>query len=127
MQAQRFAEILEADDRRYAAMRAGDTAALGELLHDSLIYTHSSGTVHDKAGFIDSMKQRSVTYLSTDRREVEVRWHDEVAVLHGHSVIEVDVRGSRRTLDLLFQSVWVQQSGRWQMAAWASTPLPAKT
>jgi Domain of unknown function (DUF4440) len=36
-------EILALEDKRYAAMSSGDFAALEAMLHDKLLYTHSSG------------------------------------------------------------------------------------
>ena len=36
-------EILALEDNRYAAMCGGDFAALEAMLHDELLYTHSSG------------------------------------------------------------------------------------
>ena len=36
-------EILALEDKRYAAMCSGDFAALEAMLHDELLYTHSSG------------------------------------------------------------------------------------
>jgi hypothetical protein len=42
-------EILALEDRRYAAMCGGDFAALEAMLHDELLYTHSSGLTDTKA------------------------------------------------------------------------------
>src|SRR5262245_21976934 len=42
-------EILALEDKRYAAMCGGDFAALEAMLHDELLYTHSSGLTDTKA------------------------------------------------------------------------------
>ena len=42
-------EILYLEDKRYAAMCGGDFAALEGMLHDELLYTHSSGFTDTKA------------------------------------------------------------------------------
>ena len=42
-------EILALEDKRYAAMCDGDFAALEAMLHDELLYTHSSGLTDTKA------------------------------------------------------------------------------
>ena len=42
-------EILDLEDKRYAAMCGGDFAALERMLHDELLYTHSSGFTDTKA------------------------------------------------------------------------------
>src|SRR5262245_12222345 len=42
-------EILALEDKRYAAMCDGDFAALEPMLHDELLYTHTSGLTDTKA------------------------------------------------------------------------------
>jgi putative tryptophan/tyrosine transport system substrate-binding protein len=47
-------EILALEDKRYAAMCGGDFAALEAMLHDELLYTHSSGLTDTKATWLAS-------------------------------------------------------------------------
>jgi hypothetical protein len=48
-------EILALEDKRYAAMCGGDFAALESMLHDELLYTHSSGLTDTKATWLASL------------------------------------------------------------------------
>ena len=48
-------EILALEDKRYAAMYDGEFAALETMLHDELLYTHSSGLTDTKASWLESM------------------------------------------------------------------------
>ena len=45
-------EILALEERRYAAMLAADMGALEPLVHEDLVYTHSSGVVDGKASWL---------------------------------------------------------------------------
>ena len=45
-------EILEQEDRRFAAMVGEDFGSLEAMVHDELIYTHSSGVVDTKASWL---------------------------------------------------------------------------
>jgi hypothetical protein len=49
-------EILALEDKRYAAMCSGDFGALEAMLHDELLYTHSSGLTDTKATWLASLK-----------------------------------------------------------------------
>ena len=50
------AEVLRAEQQRFAAMMAADAAALDGLLGAELSYVDSSGAVEDRAAFLDHVK-----------------------------------------------------------------------
>ena len=54
-------EILDLEDKRYAAMCGGDFAALERMLHDELLYTHSSGLTETKATWLASLRSGKTT------------------------------------------------------------------
>ena len=65
-------EILALEDKRYAAMCGGDFAALEAMLHDELLYTHSSGLTDTKATWLASLRSGKTKYKSaacSDRKE----------------------------------------------------------
>jgi hypothetical protein len=57
-------EILALEDKRYAAMCSGDFAALEAMLHDDLLYTHSSGLTDTKATWLASLRSGKTKYKS---------------------------------------------------------------
>jgi integrase len=57
-------EILALEDKRYAAMCGGDFAALEAMLHDELLYTHSSGLTDTKATWLASLRSGKTKYKS---------------------------------------------------------------
>lgn len=119
--------VLAADDARYRAMAAGDEGALRLLLAESLVYTHSSADVESKAAYLASVRAGHVKYLSVDRRTANfVALDDGTVLMHGHVVIEAEIRGVHKKLNNLYQSVWTASGpdGKWQMATWASTAIP---
>ncbi len=118
-------EVLGADAERYRAMVNCDLAALERLLSPDLTYTHSSAHRENKSEYIASLSSGRVRYESTRCDDVSVRINGETAILEGHSIFTAIVDGVARDLDNRFLSVWLRQDGNWQMAAWASTPIPA--
>jgi len=117
-------EVLDADERRCQALVANDLEALSWILHDDLIYTHSNATSDSKTGILDNVRYGKVKYRALRRDKVTVRIFGDTARMNGHIVLETTRDGVERTLDNVFLSVWVKTAGTWQMAAWASTPMP---
>lgn len=118
-------EILGLEDQRFAAMIARDFAALEKLVHDELLYTHSSGVTDTKASWLESMKSGKVKYRSAAATERQVRFFGEVALIRGRAAIEAEIGGEPRSLRLLFLNAWVRTPQGWKFAAWQSCPLPA--
>ena len=117
-----IAAVMAADDARYAAMLAGDVAALDSLLADSLVYTHATARTEDKAAYLKAVSSGVVKYVELERSEVVVQVYGSTAVMHGRLSLSVLREGSRKGMTGLFQSVWVRLDNRWQMVAWASVP-----
>ncbi len=123
--------LIEADDERCRAMLANDLDALGRVLGDDVIYTHSSAVVDDKEAYLHSLRQGLTRYLSLDRQEMHIRLYGQMpepgywAIMHGHVVMQIQVQGKQKDLNSRFQSVWVERDGRWQMVSWASILIPS--
>lgn len=120
-------EILELETRRYAAMRAGDVAALRDLLADDLVYTHSFGDRDSKTSYLDKVAAGVFRYGEIRRSEEQVLIHGDSATVVGRMGADVHVAGTLRRLDNRFLAIWVRQGGRWQFLAYQPTPMPAGT
>ncbi len=118
-------EILELETRRYAAMQAGDVAALRDLLADDLVYTHSFGDRDSKTSYLDKVAAGVFRYGEIRRSEEQVLIHGDSATVVGRMGADVHVAGTLRRLDNRFLAIWVKQGGRWQFLAYQPTPMPA--
>jgi hypothetical protein len=117
-------EILGLEDKRFAAMLAKDLVALERMVHEELLYTHSSGITDTKASWLDSMKSGKVKYKSASCSERRVRVLNDVALINGKAHIEADIGGEPRTLRLLFLNAWAKTPQGWKFVAWQSCPQP---
>ena len=61
-------EILALEDARLAAQVANDTRALEGMLHDAMVYTHSSAVVDTKASFLEALRSGKTRYKRTETR-----------------------------------------------------------
>ena len=118
-------DILALEEERFAAMIARDFPRLQLLVHDELMYTHSSGVVDGKATWLDSMKSGRVKYKKAQCTERKVRMYGDTALITGRAQIEAEIGGQPKTLKLLFLNAWTKTPQGWKFVAWQSTPQPA--
>lgn len=118
-------EVLQAEERRWAAMIGNDFDTLDELLHDSLSYTHSNAAVDTKASYIANLTNGVVSYRSVDREDTKVITSGNTAVITGSTQFSVHGMGRDITITSRYTSVWVHEDGRWQFFAWQNTPIPS--
>lgn len=118
------AEVLELEERRFAAMVAKDTAALGELFAEEMSYTHSTAALDTKASFLKAIEERRFDYRGakcSDRTSVVV---GDTALLTGRAELDVVAGGREVHLNARFTVVYARKDGRWQFLCWQSTSIP---
>lgn len=118
-------DILALEDKRYAAMTAQDAATLAQLLHDDLVYTHSSAVIDTKDSYVEGIRSGKFRYSKIERSEEKVRVYGDAALVTGRAAIEVAVDGKPKSLRLRYLNVWVKQPSGWKFVAWQSTSIPA--
>jgi len=118
-------EILGLEDKRFAAMTGKDWKALDALLHDQLLYTHSSSVTDTKAVWMDAMKAGRTVYKSVKNSDRKVRIYGDNALVTGKAAIEAEVNGQARSMRLVYLDVWTKTPQGWKFVAWQSTPQPA--
>ncbi len=105
------------DDERIAALLAADLDALEEILADSLDYVHSSGAVDTKESYLRSIAAGKVRYESIVRHRFVPTVRGEMA--YAVSILEIvaSVDGKRVEVGNRVLDVWVEDSGKWRLAA----------
>ena len=116
--------ILELEQRRFKAMCAGDADALDELLHRDLIYSHSSGRVDSKASYTRGIRDKHWDYQAIKSSNETVSVYGGTALVHCHLKINLKLQGVPKTIESVALTVWIEDAGRWQVAAVHSTPAP---
>jgi len=119
-------DILALEDKRCAAMTGRDADALAAMLHEDLVYTHSSAVVDDKASYVEAIRSGKTRYHSIKRSEERVRAYGDTAFVTGRAEIEVDVNGQHKSLRLRYLDAWTRTREGWKFVAWQSTAIPQK-
>lgn len=117
-------EILALEAQRCAAMLSADESALRRLFHDDLIFTHSSGLAETKSGFIDAIKSGKYDYKRIVQTKERVRLYGDTALVSGQAVIDIDVGGTPRTLNVCYLAAWTRTEAGWNFVAWQSAGIP---
>lgn len=116
-------EILAAEAKWAAAICSADIASLKDLLSDSLVYTHSVGTVATKQEFLRDLKA-DVGKIEYSERSVQT--FEQVAVLTARTRFSGVSRGESYSNSVRLIHVWAKKDGRWQLVAHQSTFTPNK-
>jgi len=108
--------------QRFDTLVKGDTALLGRMLAEDLVYVHSTGVVDTKASFLESLTAGKLRYLALTPDAVEVRLLGEGgAVVTGRADIKVLANGKEIAFPARFTSVYAKHHGRWLLAVWQAT------
>jgi len=91
-----------------------DEAALQRVLAEDLTYTHASGMTQDKAEYIAAIAKGSGRYESFTESDTKIRVYGKAAVLTG--LVDVKLAG-REAYRVRTIEVYVENGGRWQLAA----------
>jgi ketosteroid isomerase-like protein len=116
--------IRELESRRYRAMIEADTAALEQLLADTMVYTHSNATTDGKASYIAGVRSKKWQYRRIERPVEDIQVHGDTVVVTGQVRIDIVVEGQAKNMNSRYTDVWVKGAKGWQMTAWQSTPIP---
>jgi len=117
-------DVLQADDRRFDAMRKEDWAALDATLADDLIYVHSTARRESKAEHTGNLKAGKPHYRGIAPRERTAKVFGDVGIVNGISEMHVESAGKEQRFTIRYLAVYVKTGGAWRMTAWQSTKVP---
>ena len=110
-------EVVRTEDNRVQAVLHADTATLGRLLADELVYTHSTGRVDTKTSFIQNIQSKELIYEKMEHADVNVRVYGGVALLTGRSAVRVRsarMPGQAQSFEIRFLNVYAKKNRAWQ-------------
>ena len=118
------ADVLQADDRRFEAMRKGDFAALEAALADDLTYVHSTARLESKAEHVANLRGGKPHYRGIAPRERRARVQGNVGIVTGVSEMHVERDGKEQRFTVRYLAVYAKSGNDWRMIAWQSTRVP---
>ena len=119
-------DLNQLEEKRYAALIAGDWSALDSLLADEFFYNQAGGASVTKAAFLDYMKAGEAKVRKAVREETKIRFYGDMAVVTGISHVDVTVKGEDKVLHSRYLHIWTKKNDAWKLAARQATYLPDK-
>jgi len=100
------------------AMLDGDKSALDKIAAPELTYGHSSGTIEDKAAFIDALVSGRNDFVTIDLSEQTVKLVGKDLALVRHKLkADTNNGGTPGTANIGILTVWQKQQGQWKLLA----------
>ena len=119
-------QVIKLNEQLMAAEVKPDVAFVDSILADDYSHSHANGIVQTKAEFMEGLKSGSHGYALLELTEVHGRAYGTTVILEGHVHIKGTSMGKQTAEGHnLFSDVWVQQGGKWRLAAWLTLRLPA--
>ncbi|MBI3530120.1 MAG: nuclear transport factor 2 family protein [Betaproteobacteria bacterium] len=119
-------DLNQLEENRYAALIAGDWAALDALLADEFFYNQGGGGSVSKLTFLDYMKAGDAKVRKAAREDTKIRLYGDTAVVTGVAHVDVTLKGEDKTLHSRYLHVWTKTPDGWKLAARQATYLPEK-
>jgi len=116
-------ELRQAEKAWAAAVTQRDFNALERLLHDDLIYAHSTGVIETKQQYVGRLRTGAQRYDRIEHEKITVKLHGNAAVVH--AFVRMTGEADKRPFDnrLMILHLWVRQGNQWRLAAHQSTQL----
>lgn len=113
--------IRKLERQRYHAMRSGDIYALGTLLSEELIYTHTDGRRDSKVTYLESLNSGEMTYEMLDVHIEKVVIADRCALVAGQMTAVVQRSYGALHLDNSTLATWAFTNQAWSLLGFAPT------
>lgn len=111
-------------DQFAKAVLGKDKATLEKLMAETILYSHSSGSLDTRAQFIDNVMNENPKYEGFEYGEQTILIYGNTAVVRGEVTVKDLLKGQRRKLELNAMQIWLKGSGgEWTMIARQSTRL----
>jgi uncharacterized protein (TIGR02246 family) len=114
--------IRELEDRRFAAMTAGDFDDFAAVCHPELIYTHSDGVTDTLQSYLDKCRSGHYVYHRVEHPVTRIVVAGDTALVLGEMNADLTAGGVRKQLRNSSLAVWVRGEGGWALIGYQPTP-----
>ncbi len=106
--------IEAAENTRYRLMINADTAALADVLANSLVYIHSNGKIDTKQSFLQSIGSKELVHKNIVVYKKNIRiYRRTTAIITGECEYDIDYKGKPMKLNFVYTNVYYRLKGHW--------------
>lgn len=117
------AEVRRADEQVVQAVLKGDAAALDRMYAPDYRYIGPDGATRTRAQSLADTRSGSAKFERIDVADREVAVYGDAAVVTGRELMKGRTAAGAFDANVRFLAVYVKRDGRWQEAAFQSTPI----
>jgi ketosteroid isomerase-like protein len=99
------------------AMIGSDKATLTKIAADDLSYGHSSGTIQDKATFVDAIVSGKSVFVTIDLTDQTIKVVGNTAIVRHKLFAKTNDNGTPGSTNLGVLLIWQKQAGEWKLLA----------
>ena len=110
-------DVAAAVESLRTAMIDANKTTLENLTAEELTYGHSSGTMEDKAAFIEVIASGKNDYKSLELSGQTIKLAGNTAIVRHKFVGEIVTNGNINAANLGVLQIWQKQKGKWKLIA----------
>ena len=99
------------------ALMKTDVETLSQILADDYLQYDPAGTPQTRQRILEKLRSGQVRYLSIVSTGRSVRIFGKTAIVHGSERDEVEVNGTRFTVDYIYLDVLLKREGEWKLVS----------
>jgi len=119
-------EVLAAEREFFLSLTSSNVPALGPLLTDDFSLVALNGAILDRSSLLAALKSGQLKFEVIQPVEFTVRFYQSTAVVTGRTEMSVRLGETPFNFRSRYTHVYVEQGGKWQLAAAQGTPIPAE-
>lgn len=105
-------------------MIAPDKNILEDLAANELTYVHSSGTLRDKAGFVDEFMKGWSVFTAITLLDQTIIMAGNNAIVRHRLLGDTKKENMPPKIDIIILMVWQKQDGKWKLLARQAAKIP---
>jgi ketosteroid isomerase-like protein len=110
-------QVAQAVESLRKAMVDADAVVLANFTSESLSYGHSSGTIEDKAAYIEAITSKKNDFTSIKQTNQIIRMKGDIAIVRHTFNAEVLINGTPASPNIGVLQVWQKENGQWKLIA----------
>jgi ketosteroid isomerase-like protein len=115
--------VLRVEQEWQDALVTADVKALDRIYADSMIYTHSNGSVDDKTTYIENLRLGKSVYKSMTRDEIKVQIFGDAAIVTCHWRVNSVSGATVNNTNARYLHFYTKMKGKWRMVAHQATRI----
>jgi ketosteroid isomerase-like protein len=119
-------DLLETQEKFMQAVRRNDADTISQLLMDDFVRSPPDLPDTTKAQYLEALRAGKLKYSSTERKEERYRVYGDTVLVNAVNRVTVVVNGQQRERTIRTLAVWINQKGRWLLAAIHANEVPGQ-